>query len=345
MSRNTNAVILFGLCSALAACDRNPTEPAAVMSQATDSATQSMSLLAASNTWATKRSLMPWRMFMPAGTINGIIYVVGGRGRDGVTFGRVAAYNVATNSWSQVASLPSPRAHLNGASVINGKLYVTGGSNRYNAWTKTLYVYAPATNSWTRKADMPRVSCDGDQGVIGGQLYVYTGCYASANMGAVFFRYNPATDTWIKRAAPPTDHANGAGTAVGGRFYLGGGYRECTECGEPGIITNTYSFHAYNPATNTWTTKPSIASRTAIGMAAAAMDGKLFLAGGVGWEFQSDELQFYDPIANTWVSKARMPIQATNGAAAMAGGKLFYLAGLEWLEPTDTPSKVYAYTP
>jgi N-acetylneuraminic acid mutarotase len=301
--------------------------------------------LATSNTWMQKRSLTPWRMFMAAGTINGVIYVVGGRGRESATLRRVDAYHVTTNTWSQVAPLPAARARPNGASMINGKLYVTGGSNRDYKWTKTLFVYDPGTNSWTRKADMPRPSCDGDQGVIAGQLYVYTGCPISANMGAVFFRYNPATDTWVKRAAPPTDHFSGAGTAVGGRFYLGGGYRECTECGEPGITINTYSFHAYNPSTNTWATKPSIASHTASGMAAAAMNGKLWFAGGVGWEFQSDELQVYDPMANTWVSKAPLPIQASSGAAAMAGGKLFYISGLEWLEPTDTPSWVYAYTP
>lgn len=325
----------------LLACQSEPTSPEVPI----NTPAESMTLLAASNTWATKPSLMPWRMYMAAGTINGVIYVVGGRGREGATLRRVDAYTVSTNTWSQVAPLPGARSHPNGASMINGKLYVTGGSNRDYKWTKTLFVYDPGTNSWTRKADMPRPSCDGDQGVIAGQLYVYTGCSISANMGAVFFRYNPTTDTWVKRAAPPNDHANGAGTAVGGRFYLGGGYRECTECGEPGITTNTYSFHAYNPASNSWTTKPSIASRTAVGMAAAAMNGKLFLAGGVGWEFQSDELQVYDPMTNTWTSKAPMPIQATNGAAAMAGGKLFYIAGLEWLEPTDTPSKVYAYTP
>ena len=47
MSRYKNAVILFGLCSTVAACDRSPTEPEALTSQASDSATQSMSLLAA----------------------------------------------------------------------------------------------------------------------------------------------------------------------------------------------------------------------------------------------------------------------------------------------------------
>jgi N-acetylneuraminic acid mutarotase len=339
-----NAAILF--CSVLAACGTptsDSTEPGAGLSDEPN-AVQSTSVLAASNTWMQKRSLMPWRMYMAAGTINGVIYVVGGRGREDATLRRVDAYNVSTNTWSQVAPLPGARAHPNGASMINGKLYVTGGSNRDDKWTKTLFVYDPRTNSWTRKADMPRTSCDGDQGVIGGQLYVYTGCNASTNAGAVFFRYNPTTDSWVKRAAPPTDHANGAGTAVGGRFYLAGGYKECTECGEPGIFESSYDHHAYNPATNSWTTKAQLGV-TRVGMAAAAMDGKLWFAGGIGWEFQTDEVRVYDPMTNMWTTKASMPIKATNGAAAMAGGKLFYIAGLEWLEPGDTPSWVYAYTP
>jgi N-acetylneuraminic acid mutarotase len=335
MSPNKNAVILFGLCSALAACDHsNPVEPEAVTSQASASATQGMNLLAAGNTWATMRALSPNRWASAAGAINGIVYVVGGWGADGGTFTRVDAYRVATNTWARVASLPAARADLNGASPINGKLYVTGGTNRDGIKTKTLYVYDPATNSWSRKADMPRPSCGGDQGVISGQLYVYTACLAMNTMGEVFFRYNPATNTWVKRAAPPVDHSYGAGAAVGGKFYLTGGYTCCDG--------NTHNLDVYNPATNSWTVRPGKGSTS---ITAAVLNEKLYILGGYGDTYNS-AVNAYDPVTNRWTSKAPMPSGSALGSAAASNGKLYHIEGQSMTIPwTTLPSKVYAYTP
>jgi N-acetylneuraminic acid mutarotase len=326
MPRNKTAVIVFGLCSALAACERSdPMEPGAVPSQAGD-----MSPLAAGNTWATKRPLSAWRAAAAAGAINGIVYVAGGWGRS-APLARVDAYNIATNTWFQVASLPAARGDLNGGSVINGKLYVSGGTNRDGIKTRTLFVYDPATNSWARKADMPRASCGGDQGVIGGQLYVYTGCQAQNNMGAVFFRYNPSTNTWVTRAAPPVDHSVGAGAAIGGKFYLNGGFTCCDG--------NTHTVDVYNPATNTWTTR---LGKGSIGTTAAALNGKLYIIGGEGDTYNS-RVDAYDPVANTWTSKASLPQGSSSGFAATANGKLYYIEGYTtW---TDGPSRLYVYTP
>jgi N-acetylneuraminic acid mutarotase len=122
---------MVGLCSALAACDSAPTrdltspEPEAGTLDA-----QRLSLLAPSNTWATKTPMLAARVQAKAGTINNIIYVVGGRRSFDVgPTATVQAYNVASNSWSTRKSLPSARFNHNGASVINGRLYVAGGQN------------------------------------------------------------------------------------------------------------------------------------------------------------------------------------------------------------------------
>ena len=238
----------FCLCILLAACDSGqPTDPGrSALSDAIPTDLQSLS-----NNWVAKRSLAPGRILIAAGAINGLIYVVGGRRVDPITgevrtVARVDAYNVATNTWSQVASLPGPREEPNGASVINGKLYVTGGRSSVATEfqftpTKTLFVYNPGTNRWTRKADLPQAGCGGVQGVIEGQLYVYlppvgggTLCHGFSEMG-LFFRYNPSTDTWMRRAAPPSDHKDGAGRVINNRLYLAGGWRlsPCGVNGEP----------------------------------------------------------------------------------------------------------------
>lgn len=338
MSQNRNAAALIALCLGLTACDSTPTgDLTDLTAEGSDAvATESASLLAPGNTWTTKRSLFPARSSMAAGKINGIIYVVGGRRSDGAALARVDAYTIATNSWSQVASMPGARVEPNGATVINGKLYVSGGRNSNGNETRTLFVYDPGSNTWSRKADMPRAGgCGGTQGVIAGKLYVYTGCYSSSRMG-VFFRYNPATDAWVTLAPPPTDHKTGAGGVINGRFYLAGGFTvlHCTIDGQPAECDDLDdALHVYNPATNTWATRASMLTKRS-GMAGAVMDGKLFLAGG-SEEFTVAKMEAYDPGTDTWTQKASMPTAESDGAATPAGSRIFFISG----------SRVYAYTP
>jgi hypothetical protein len=357
MSPNRNAAILLALCFGLAGCDRSePTAPEAMSPLPSDAP----SLAVTSNSWATKRSLAPWRTYMAADTINRIIYVVGGRRRsEPVTLARVDAYNIATNTWIQVASLPAARDAVNGASTINGKLYVSGGRNKDSQGTRTLFVYDPVRNSWSRKADMPQTGCGGSQGAIGGRLYVYipplgsnfsSTCYPSTK--GRFFRYNPATNTWVTRAAPPTDHKGGAGGVINGKFYLAGGWKldPCTVNGEPVDCEGLdNALHAYDPASNTWTTKAPMSAYREI-MASAVLNGKLFLMGGNGWpsDYPLTTVEVYDPVVNKWTMKARLPRGSAAGAAAAASGKVYYIeGGLAGFEPgySTDPSKVYAYTP
>lgn len=292
-----------------------------------------------------KRSLSPWRQSMSAGTINGIIYVVGGWRSDLTTLARADAYNVATNTWSQVASLPRSRVEPHGASAINGKLYVAGGRNSDNALTKTLFVYTPSTNTWVRRADVPVAGCGGAQGVIGGQLYVYTAravCLRATNQTGTstmgeFFRYNPATNMWSRRAAPPHDHWGGVAAVINGKFYLAGGLDAEGQSESP-----TSALDVYDPATNTWATKASLSQpRTqAVG---AMLNGKLVVAGG-SQEFEVTKVEVYDPASDRWTMKAALPNAFADGAAASAGGKLFAIEGVR-LTREPGPSRVYEYTP
>jgi N-acetylneuraminic acid mutarotase len=356
MSHHKHLLFLFGLCTTLAACDTaaptNPSEPGAVSSETLGG---SPSLPAASNSWMMRRSLSPDRQVMAAGTINGIIYVAGGRHIEPITnrvrvLARVDAYNVATNTWSQVASMPGPREEPNGASVINGKLYVTGGRSnvvtpeQFFKPTKTLFVYNPATNSWMRKADMPQAGCGGVQGVISGKLYVYMPsvrwCNPAGSGGdmARFYQYNPSTNTWMSRATPPaealwSEAQIGAGGAINGKFYL---------------VGHNSGLHVYDPTSNTWQTRASMsASRS--GMKATMLNGKLFLVGGheLRSDFPLPTLEVYNPMTNTWALKAPLPVGVSAGAAVTAEGRIYYVAGRVHEDGggEQFDSRVYAYAP
>ena len=143
------------------------------------------------NTWR-ERSPMPTpRNHATAGTINGKIYVIGGR--VGAAFIALASdisvveeYDPATDKWSAPrARMPTARsASVSG--VYNGRIYVAGGEyqdTHMMATFKAVEAYDPASNTWSIMPSMP-VSRHGlAAGVIGNRLILVGGDVQSAGNG------------------------------------------------------------------------------------------------------------------------------------------------------------------
>ncbi len=327
--------ILFTLCLALTSCDSTRPDPTA---PSQESAALDAATLATSNTWTTKRQ-MPAPPGGKAGTLNGIIYVMGGRNSSGRSLPTLA-YNVSTNSWTTVRPLPSARGGVNGVTPLKGKLFVSGGSNSSGQLTRTLFIYDPATNTWSRGADMPRAAGCGIQGAIKGQLYVWAGCIGVPQVPDAhrLFRYNPHTNSWVTLAPPPRRHTFGPfGGALGDKFYVGGGWWDHAPTG---------FVYAYDPATNTWTDR---AARSHAFGAFAVLRGKLYVAGGIDdVGFPTNDLSVYDPVTNTWETEAPMPILRDFAIGASGGGRFFVMGGSahdENNDPIDVSRRVDAYIP
>lgn len=77
------------------------------------------------NAWTPKTSMLTARMGAVAVSLNGLIYVIGGRTNSSV-LNTVEVYNPATNSWATREQMPSRRAYT-AAFIINSKIYVAGG--------------------------------------------------------------------------------------------------------------------------------------------------------------------------------------------------------------------------
>ncbi len=323
---------VFGLI----ACGEETTQPNTAVNQPT-----APQLAVSSGTWTRMRQIWPPRSRMAAGTLNNIIYVAGGYlSTVGIT-ARVDAYNVATNTWAQVKSLPISLIWPYGVSALNGRLYVTGGYT-VNAETgdpanpnRALFEYTPATNRWIRKRPLPAFAgpyCEGGaQGVIGGRLYIYVPCTELYNRtpGGRFYRYNPATDSYARLPGPPARHTFGGAGVIKGKFYLASGGNRL--------------LHVYDPVTNAWTTKARLpASRTEV--ASAVLNGKLFLVGGHLPDpvYADNTLTWYDPATNAWSEGPPMPTPRFSAAGASASGRVYVIGGVDL---TGSRARVEAYTP
>jgi N-acetylneuraminic acid mutarotase len=82
----------------------------------------------ATNTWTSKAPL-PIPNGPATGTVNGVLYAVGGAHNcisGGIT-NEVDAYDPNLNAWTMAPSMPTPRTGL-GVGVVNGVLYAIGGT-------------------------------------------------------------------------------------------------------------------------------------------------------------------------------------------------------------------------
>jgi N-acetylneuraminic acid mutarotase len=89
-----------------------------------------------------------------------------------------------------------------------------------------------------------------------------------------------------------------------------------------GTAADSKRLEAYDPATNTWTTKASIPFSSDHPNVAATAD-KLYILGEVGAQNSAE----YDPTTNTWTMKAPVPTQRAASATAAIGTKIYVAGG------------------
>jgi len=273
----------------------------------------------ATDRW-TKKAPMPRPAHHAAlAALNGKIYAFGGFVAPATTAIPLGAawepiadaweFNPATDSWKPLAPLPGKRGSAIAAEV-NGKIYVIGGATTMEGSKDPFFtafgpakvlatndVYDPATNKWESRNPMsvPRNHAFG--GVVNGKVYVIGGrtgqaFILSATNTDVVEEYNPASNTWsIPMERMPTARSGGASGTDGRRIYVAGGEVTTTE-----LVGAYRAVEAFDPATNSWLTLPSM-PMPRHGVAGAVIGNRFHLVSGM---IQSaGAMTFLDPTLST----------------------------------------------
>jgi N-acetylneuraminic acid mutarotase len=203
--------------------------------------------------------------------------------------------------------MPTAREHL-GAVALGGKVYCIGGALRVNgnSGTNKVEVYDPVTDVWTTKANPPypildrfKIAAPGN-----GRVYLFRDDWT--------LEYDPAADTWITtKAVMPTPRQDFAVSSAGGKVYVIGG--------STAPYTNGASLQvveAYDPAANSWSSKPQIP--TAVQFTAAATINTVI------YVIASSSLLAFDTSTNVWSTKAPSPVSSGADLAAVAVGRKAY---------------------
>jgi uncharacterized repeat protein (TIGR03803 family) len=196
------------------------------------------------------------------------------------------------------------------AGATDGLVTVTTGSTTLTS-TQSFTVH----NSWSSGAAIPVPVAGAATGLISGKIYVVGGFtnYVDAPVGNNQI-YSPTTGKWTTGAAIPTPVWSAASAVVSGVLYVIGGYE-----GPEGSNQNpTNLVQAYNPTTNTWTTKSAMP--TARGSLAAALDGTaIYVIGGNGATLRLNTVEKYVPSTDTWTEEAPLLVGKSEASAGLVG--------------------------
>jgi N-acetylneuraminic acid mutarotase len=257
----------------------------------------------ATDKW-TKKQPMPRPAHHAAlAAVNGKIYAFGGFVAPATTAVPLGAawepidnayeFNPATDSWKPLPPLPGKRGSAIAAEV-GGKIYVIGGATTMEGSEDPFFtafgparvlgtndVYDPATNKWESRNPMSVARNHAFSGVVNGKIYVIggrtgQGFILSATNTNVVEEYDPATNMWsIPKERMPTARSGGASGTDGRRIYVAGG-----EVTTTALVGAYRAVEAYDPATNSWTSLPSM-PMPRHGVAGAVIGNRFHLVSGM----------------------------------------------------------------
>ncbi|RKX68907.1 hypothetical protein DRP43_04990, partial [candidate division TA06 bacterium] len=221
----------------------------------------------ATDTWTTKAPIPIGIYGFAMATVNGKIYIIGGRGDNGHT-DSTRIYDSVTDTWTVGASMPTIRENCK-AAVVNGKIYVIGGDINYSSVFSNNEMYDPIADTWTIKTPMPTGRFGPAIAVVDDKIYVIGGAMGNTSYTNKNEIYDPTTDIWATGDTISKSKRNCSAGVVDGKIYVIGGWNG----------SNLSDNDMYNPITDTWTPKTSMhIARN--GLATAVVNNKIYAIGG-----------------------------------------------------------------
>ena len=192
-----------------------------------------------SRTWSDGAPMLTPRGALAVAVLDGKIHAIGGNAaqaglpahehgssREDLSVATHEVYDPATNTWSRLAPMPTPRNHL-GVAILSGRIHAIGGRVEGEMELTTHEIFDPATNTWITGPALPT----GRSGIavvaLDGRAYVFGGETVTASSGKTFNeaeRFDPAANRWERLPPMPTArHGLGAATVGDAIYVISGG--------------------------------------------------------------------------------------------------------------------------
>ncbi|XP_061174624.1 kelch-like protein 9 [Saccostrea echinata] len=260
--------------------------------------------------------------------VSNLLVVIGGAPRykcDSVN-DDVMAFNLTSNTWKSVATLPEPRHH-HASVMFGGFLYVAGGE-RYNnsmAPVNSVFRYDPRNGDWLKVANMKHNRQSFSLAVLNNMMYAVGGRLDASESLASVECYNPQSNTWREVAPLSTPKRCVALATLHGRLYAVGG------SGNKMISSRVES---YNPYDGKWDIKQPISTPRFFAHL-VPVTGSLLLIGGAtvnqdGVISCMDAIERYTPSSDCWTVISHMRTPRAEFGCAVLGLKIYIAGGYNW---------------
>jgi len=259
-----------------------------------------------------------------------------------LTFGsgqQQAFTETAESSWSNGASIPTPRTEVTATIIGDDNIYVIGGLDKSGKVLDTVEVYNIKNDTWKTVAPLPQPLHHTAASSLNGKIYVIGGSSSPIDNwipSNKLFIYDPIEDKWIEGKPMPTARGAINTNFINGILYVIGGY------GSSQIVDVN---EAYDPLSNKWISKSSMPTPRHHA-ASAVIDDQLFVIGGrtVGLYpiVNTNITERYDPIEDKWMTLESMPSERSGiSAASINNTATIYVFGGEDLTKTYNNNEKY----
>lgn len=230
----------------------------------------------------------------------GKVLAIGGDDASGNALATCEVYDVATETWTAVAPMSTPRERHTATVLGDGRVVVIGGNTttifNYGFQTASVEIYDPATGQWSDGGQLLQARQDHSATLLPDGTILVVGGWGGSRFLSFCEIYDPQSHT--SRAVSPLlqeryDHqavllTTGEVLVAGGRIggWDGTFFSEC---------------EVYTPSTDTWRRVQSMLESRIIGSLQAFSDGTVLAAGGRNSPTSTTPgAEILDPNTMTW---------------------------------------------
>ncbi|KAL9951326.1 hypothetical protein ACROYT_G043970 [Oculina patagonica] len=142
-------------------------------------------------------------------TLQGFLYVVGGKDKNGEQLSTVQKYNPDTNQWQEVSPLSSPRSNVC-AVADESYLYAIGGESATGEYLDIVERFDPRKDCWDKLPSTLAKRASASGAVIKQKVFVFGGLNKQSTAGDPCEMYDPCTNMWsnIPSEIAPRNYAS-----------------------------------------------------------------------------------------------------------------------------------------
>jgi N-acetylneuraminic acid mutarotase len=269
------------------------------------------------------------------GMLNGKLYNFGGYEDPSWTNpnGKSASYDVTTNTWTVLPSMPRGLTHA--GRVIDGNSFIllggvaAEGTDQTHAVTDA-YRYDTITKQWSTFPALPQARGSGTAALVGRKLHFIGGVDAAIHEHADHWviDLDNLGAGWSTAPAFPQSRSHFASLVIDNSIYTFGGQHGWEETASP--LSDVYR---YDTTTQTWSKMADIPlALSHIEESTVRIGGKVWVFGGEH-EFAkggTTDIYIYDIAGNTWTKSASKMPAIREAAIIGVQGSTVYEAFGEW---------------